>query len=194
MPESGLDPRIKRTRGLIVTAYLEARAKGEARASSVAGVCALAGISRSVFYRHFEGLADLEARGLGLFLSGLLEESGLEAASGGQGRRLGVGDRVARFFAALERHRPTILPLLKRSPPLGEALRGVAEEWLGEHRLGRIPDEALRLPRRYAAPLLASSLLAFCAAWLEDPRGEGPEEAASAFLEFATKGLFDFGS
>lgn len=171
MSGNSVDRRAVRTRYRISQAFLRlggTRAIDQIRVDDLARE---AGIARSTFYAHFQGLDDFMARSFAGMLKGF-------AGKGAAQHILpiaaildhigAVGSDVAKL--ARHRHFPRMLSEGER------ALRQVAEARLIEQQPALDPIE-----RQSIATMLAAGFLALLRDWMEDPRDRSAADIATRF-------------
>jgi AcrR family transcriptional regulator len=185
------DPRIGRTRELLVEALVEICGERGMQAVSVAEITRRAGVNRATFYRHFEGKDDLLERGIETLLSTVFEEIEAVAPVGSVSEDR-VLARITRFFE-VARDRSKFFRLLlsgASGPLLREKAETFVEGFLMERRLGIAGEETLMLPLPMASRVLTSVLFGFAFWWIDNPRSYTAEQMASLCLLVSTRGFF----
>lgn len=168
-----IDRRSRETRMRIGEALLRLGGMRAIDDIKVGDLAREAGIARSTFYAHYEGLGDYLARSFADMLGHFAIADGERSAA-----ILPVEsilDHVAHAGAgadklAVHRHFPTMLVAGER------ALRRVAEQRLADRR----PD-IVASDRRILATMLAAGFLALLRDWIEQGRVVAPQEVASRF-------------
>lgn len=180
------DPRSTRTRETLIATYERQLATGS-RTRSVAALTRAAGVSRSAFYHHFEGVEDLGVAALRQFLDGFGSTPPTNAGAGADS-----GDSAepkisspATGTASIEdlveyigRHRALCATVLNADemPSAYMELTSALIEHLTS-AISEICREASVAPSQ-AATFLVGGIMSVLAAWLSNP-GETPEGVSS---------------
>lgn len=168
-----IDPRIARTRRLIIEALVELCAEKNYESISVADLARKAGINRSTFYLHFEGKDDLMERGFENFLEELGEDFREKPA--GMDDETWLNVRIVALFRMLFQRRSFFLVMLSGlgASPLFEKASAFLEHFLLENRfpllkpVGGLPP----IPVPLVAKAVVSTLAGFASWWLQGPCG-----------------------
>jgi AcrR family transcriptional regulator len=185
------DPRVNRTRELLVEAFVELCSERGMRAVSVAEIARRAGVNRATFYRHFEGKPDLLERGIETLLGALFAEIDAIAPVGSADEDR-VRTRITRFFE-IARDRGKLFRLLisgAAGPLLFEKTEAFVDSFLRERRLGIAGDRMLTLPLPLASRILTEVLFGFTSWWMDHPRSYTARQMASLCLLALTRGFF----
>lgn len=184
-----VDPRIARTRRLLVESLIELSSERGYADVTVADVARRAGVNRATFYLHFEGKDDLLERGLDTLFD--------ELGSGFENRPAGLDDeawakaRMSAFFRLLEERRPFFQAMLSgggASTLMGRA-RAFLERFMLEKRGEYLAAGPSGAAPELVARMVVSVLLGIAGYGLSHPGASSPESLAELYIRFMRGGL-----
>lgn len=181
------DPRSTRTRQMLISTYERQLATGN-RTKSVAALTRAAGVSRSAFYCHFEGVEDVAVAALREFLDGF----GSEITDGEDPGASNVGANqpdlpaksadtasIRELVEYIHQHRALCATALVADelPPAYAELRSTLIEHI-TLAISRVSDGETETNPAHAATFLVGGIMSLLVTWLTHP-GETPDEITS---------------
>jgi AcrR family transcriptional regulator len=183
----------QQNRERIVAAAEELVRQGSYATMTVDDVMREAGIGRTIFYRHFDDLADLLRSAGRDAIEELFEAQGaLQAADGGDSLDV-VWSSIEAAVAVYERHGPLLRAIAEAAASEEqiaegqEAMRRRFDE-LVEHALGAIPRVAANPPADIAETARALNLMN--ESYLRDAFGREPRVSAQTAIQTLTEVWF----
>lgn len=184
-----VDPRVIRTRRLLVEALIELSSERGYAAISVADIARRAGVNRATFYLHFEGKDDLLERGLDALFDDL--GSRFESRPTGLDDEAWAKARMTAFFRLLEERRPFFQAMLSgggASTLMGRA-RAFLERFMLEKRGEYMAAGPSGAAPELVARMVVSALLGIAGYGLSHPGASSPESLAELYISFMRGGL-----
>lgn len=187
------DPRVVRTRRLLVEALIGLCSESGYAAVSVADVARRAGVNRATFYLHFEGKDDLLERGLDTLFDEL--GSGFESRPAGLDDEAWARARMTAFFRLLEERRPFFQAMLSGggASTLMDRARAFLERFMLEKRGAYMAAGPSGAAPELVARIVVSVLLGVAGYGLSRPGAASPEAMADLYIRFMRGGLVALG-
>jgi AcrR family transcriptional regulator len=184
------DPRVRRTRALIVESFISLCAERGAGAARVSDIAKRAGINRATFYRHFEDIEDLQSRGF----EGILEEigNGADASydAAGDDRESAV-NRIRSVLTVLGGRREAFLTLINGAagPAFLRRAEAYLEGYIRDRRVIHVPGRALSVPPEIVPRAISSLFFGMARWWLEHPGAMDARAMAEHYITMITRGV-----
>lgn len=190
MRRGDADPRVGRTRELLVDAFVRLCGEKKNVEVTVSDITRRAGVNRATFYRHFEDKADLIERGIDQLLATVFSEID-SVAPVGSDESDRIIRRITRFFEIIHDRSSLFRNLMTGNghSVISEKSESFVVRFLSENRLSVAGEEALTMPLPLASRVLTAMLFTFAAWWLDHPASCTAREVASFYLNSSMYGL-----
>lgn len=181
MDQVKTDPRIIRTRKLIMDTFIDLSSKKEFKDITVKDITTEAMINRATFYYHFEDIYDLLDKALSEVLLVNLKSEEYEQEELNEGSLISIFKAITNFQMSLSNrcHRgyeDTIARIIR------DQLEVLFNKMLKKHAE---EDEALKI----AAVMLSWGLYGASVEWRRNSQNVTPEEYIKSVIPFITNGI-----